>query len=236
MLTLNQINEASFSRAGFNGYKPGDVDDFIDEVVATVQQMTAALEAAKQEKEEAEKRAEKAAAQIAELEERNDDIQGKLAVLAEKIESYRSDEDGIKEVVLSAHKMAKSAVQQAKDEAKTILTEAESRSAEILEEAQSEYDAILSGARDESARKAKLYAEQVVAKKNELEQLKKQVSTFRSSLLELYRKHLEMINHIPNFRFKEESPASKQKEAAPSESRELLSADAEMEEESGQEI
>ena len=33
MLTVKEINEVSFGKAGFSGYKPEDVDNFIDEVV-----------------------------------------------------------------------------------------------------------------------------------------------------------------------------------------------------------
>ena len=38
--------------------------------------------------------------------------------------------------------------------------------------------------------------------------MKRQVSAFRVSLLEMYKKHLESINHIPSFRFKDSAPAS----------------------------
>ena len=52
----------------------------------------------------------------------------------------------------------------------------------------------------------------------ELEEMKRQVSAFRVSLLEMYKKHLESINHIPSFRVKEpvqkaEAPAYEEKSA-----------------------
>lgn len=48
---------------------------------------------------------------------------------------------------------------------------------------------------------------QVDRKRSELEEMKRQVSAFRVSLLEMYKKHLESINHIPSFRIKETPPA-----------------------------
>ena len=41
MLTVKEINEISFGKAGFSGYKPEDVDNFIDEVVESFQQLQA---------------------------------------------------------------------------------------------------------------------------------------------------------------------------------------------------
>ena len=41
MLTVKEINEVSFGKAGFSGYKPEDVDNFIDEVVESFTQLQA---------------------------------------------------------------------------------------------------------------------------------------------------------------------------------------------------
>ena len=41
MLTVKEINEVSFGKAGFSGYKPEDVDNFIDEVVDSFQELIA---------------------------------------------------------------------------------------------------------------------------------------------------------------------------------------------------
>lgn len=223
MLTLKDINEASFFKAGRSGYKRSDVDEFIDEVVITVKHLIKekdeALEQLEKEREASEKTLEELEEKNDELEDKNGDLQKKLAVLAERIETYRGEEDGIKDIVLSAHKMAKSAVREAEMRAEEITKEASKNAEEMTKEANNhaervltdakiEANELLSGARDESARKAKLYAEQVVSKKNELEQLKKQISAFRASLMEMYKKHLEMISHIPNFRLRDEDEVS----------------------------
>ena len=41
MLTVKEINEVSFGKAGFSGYKPEDVDNFIDRVAAAFQELLA---------------------------------------------------------------------------------------------------------------------------------------------------------------------------------------------------
>ncbi len=196
MLSVKEINEVSFGKAGFSGYKPEDVDNFIDEVAASFQQLEA-------ERDDALKRAQELAAQNAELTAKNGEIQEKLAILAQKIESYREEEDGIKEALLSAQKMAKGSVQEAKDKADLILQDAKDNARQILD-----------NAKIDASRAAKEYMDQVEEKKEELEEMKRQVTAFRSSLLEMYKKHLECIDHIPSFRPKEK-PEAPQEEQVP---------------------
>lgn len=204
MLTLKDINEVSFGKAGFSGYKPEDVDNFIDEVVDTYKQLIAGQDHFE--------------SQIADLSGKNAELQEKLAILAKKVESYREDEDRIKEAILTAQRMSKQTVSEANEqaaamleaaskEAETVASEAKSKSAQILSDAKDEADIILSGARTEAAMLAKQYAEKAEEKKYELDEVKKQVAAFRASLLEMYKKHLEQINHIPVFRVKQNNTA-----------------------------
>lgn len=193
MLTVKEINEVSFGKAGFSGYKPEDVDNFIDEVAASFQQLET-------ERNNALKHAQELTVQNSELSAKNAEIQEKLAILAKKVESYREDEDGIKDVLLSAQKLAKDSVREAKDKAEVILQDARDSARQITE-----------NAKTEAVRAAKEYTIQTEEKKEELEEMKRQVSAFRNSLLEMYKKHLEDINHIPNFRQKDredDAPAS----------------------------
>ena len=187
MLTVKEINEVSFGKAGFSGYKPEDVDNFIDEVAASFQQLEA-------ERNNALKHAQELTVQNSELSAKNAEIQEKLAILAKKVESYREDEDGIKDVLLSAQRLAKDSVQEAKDKAAVILQDAQDTARKITEDAKSEAE-----------KATRQYMLQTEVKKEELEEMKRQVSAFRASLLEMYKKHLECINHIPNFRQKEKA-------------------------------
>ncbi len=151
MLTVKEINEVSFGKAGFSGYKPEDVDNFIDDVVASFQQLEA-------ERDDALKRAQELAAQNAELSAKNSENQEKLAILAQRVESYRADEDGIKEVLLSAQKLAKDSVQEAKDKAEIILQDAQESAKQLLD-----------NAKEEAAKSAREYMAQAEEKKEELE-------------------------------------------------------------------
>jgi len=178
MLTLKDINEISFGKAGFSGYKPEDVDNFIDEVGAAYKQLVSERDAAKKK--------------ASEFHARATEMQEKLSVLAKKIESYRKDEDGIKDAILGAQKMAKETVNAANNKAAVIVADAEEKANKIIADA-----------RREASVTAQEYVAQTQDKKNELEEMKKQVSAFRISLMEMYKKHLEMIDHIPNFRIKE---------------------------------
>ena len=197
MLTVKEINEVSFGKAGFSGYKPEDVDNFIDEVVDSFQELIA-------ERDEAAKKSAELTAKLSELQGKNSDLQKKLSILAEKVESYRNEEDGIKEALLSAQKLAKDSVREAKDKAQIILEDAESSAKKLMD-----------NAKLDAAKAAKDYMAQAENKKNELEEIKRQVSAFRVSLLEMYKKHLECINHIPAFRQKEQPAPAVEEENPP---------------------
>lgn len=192
MLTVKEINEVSFGKAGFSGYKPEDVDNFIDEVVESFTQLQAERDSALQQSAQLTQQMDELKGQIGDLKAKNLELQKKLGILAQKIEAYREEEDGIKEAILSAQKMAKESIQEAKGKAAVMLADAEDSAKKIME-----------NARDDAAKAAREYANQVDQKKGELEEMKRQVSAFRVSLLEMYKKHLESINHIPSFRLKE---------------------------------
>lgn len=190
MLTLKEIKGVSFGKAGFSGYKPEDVDSFIDDVAESFQKM----------QEENEQTAQK----VAQLTAVRSELQEKLSVLAEKIESYRRDEEGIKDALITAQVAARAAVRDADQKAETTRNSAEQHAKNMLEEAENERNRILEETREEAEKTARHYTEQIDAKKDELEEIKKQVNAFRMSLLEMYKKHLECIDNIPNFRQKEE--------------------------------
>ena len=204
MLTVKEINEVSFGKAGFSGYKPEDVDNFIDEVVESFTQLLAERDDALQQEAQLDQQVKELTNQVAQLKAKNAELQKKLGILAQKIESYREEEDGIKEAILSAQKIGKDAIQEAKDKAAVMLADAEENA-----------KALLANARDDAAKAAREYAIQVEQKRNELEEMKRQVSAFRVSLLEMYKKHLESINHIPSFRFKDTQPAVSRPEPQP---------------------
>ena len=94
MLSIKDINEVSFRKSNFSGYNSDDVDQFIDEVLETVTALT---------KENAEIKTRKTddSAAVQQLQAKNAELQEKLSILAAKIESYRAEEDGIKDAILA---------------------------------------------------------------------------------------------------------------------------------------
>ncbi len=108
MLTIEEIKNIAFRRAGMNGYRADDVDEFIDDVVETIEGM----------------KAEKA------------DLLRKMDILATKIEQYRADEETVRNALLQSQKMADQSQKEAKDKAAYIIKAAEKKSRAILTEAE----------------------------------------------------------------------------------------------------
>lgn len=108
MLTLDEIREISFRRAGKNGYNAADVDEFIDDVTDTVEQLIA---------------------------EKNDCLR-KMDILAGKIEQYREDEETVRNALLTSQKLSDATMKEAQDKADYIVRSAERKSRAILTEAE----------------------------------------------------------------------------------------------------
>lgn len=174
MLTLKQINEISFRKSNFSGYKPEDVDAFIDEVSESFATLLKENQAYK--------------AKAVELATKNTEMREKLVVLAEKIESYRNQEDGIKDALLSAQKLGNASVKDANKKAETIIATANRNADEILEEARKKSTVLVDSCQSK-----------IEAKEKEFNILKENVTLFRSSLYDMYRNHVTAIEAIPDF-------------------------------------
>ena len=108
MLTIDEIREVSFRRAGKNGYNAADVDEFIDDVTDTVEQLLA---------------------------EKNDYLR-KMDILAGKIEQYREDEETVRNALLTSQKLSDTKIREAQDKADYLIKSAERKSRAILTEAE----------------------------------------------------------------------------------------------------
>ena len=176
MLTLNDIINVSFRKSNFSGYKPEDVDAFLDLVKESYEQLI------KKNMEQKEA--------IIRLQKENDEMVKKIEVLAQSVESYREEEDGIKNALLSAQKLGDASVREARHKAEIILKDASLQA-----------EGLISAAKGEVEQYAK-----------ELEDMKRAVSEFRASLLNLYRKHLTLIDARPG-QNEEETKAETEAEA-----------------------
>ena len=107
MLTVDQIKNISFKKASIGGYRPDEVDEFIDEVTATVE----------------------------ELKKQNLDIIAKSEVLVNKIEEYRGKEDSISSAEENALKEAERIKEEAVKQAAEIIEKAKAEADEIIADA-----------------------------------------------------------------------------------------------------
>lgn len=196
MLTLKQISEISFRKSNFSGYKPEDVDDFIDEVTES---FTALL-----------KENQTAKAKIAELTEKNTEYKEKMVLLAQKVEQYKKDEEGIKDALLTAQKLGNQSVKEAKKKGDAILADANKKA-----------DVILNDATNKQKQMVVNYESQIETKKKELDSLKALVTEFRTNLFSLYRDHLKQIENLPDYteefknkKTEEPKPVAKQEPVA----------------------
>lgn len=174
MLTLKQISEISFRKSNFSGYKPEDVDDFIDEVTES---FTALL-----------KENQTAKAKIAELTEKNTEYKEKMVLLAQKVEQYKKDEEGIKDALLSAQKLGNQSVKEAKKKGDAILADANKKA-----------DNIMNDINNKQKKMVDEYEKQIEEKKKELDSLKALVTDFRTNLFGMYRDHLKQIENLPDY-------------------------------------
>lgn len=100
MLTIDEIKNISFRKANRGGgYHPDDVDSFIDDVVATFEQM-------KREK---------------------SDLIRKMDILANRIEKYRADEEIVRNALISSQRISDETIKDANEKAEGILKDAEAR-------------------------------------------------------------------------------------------------------------
>lgn len=97
MLSMDEIKSISFRRANFGGYKPEDVDAFIDQVLITMEQ----------------------------LRKEKSDLIKKMDILATRVEEYRADEDAVRNAMLSAQKVADSTIKEARQKAARMIEESE---------------------------------------------------------------------------------------------------------------
>lgn len=110
MLSLKDIEEASFRKAGMKGYHTGDVDEFLDEVKESYEKLLNDNNVLK--------------AKLSEALEKNRVMTSDLTAMRTKMDVYRTDGDEIKHALISAHKTADATIREAKNRANEIIAAA----------------------------------------------------------------------------------------------------------------
>ena len=109
MLTIDEVKNISFRKANLGGYRPEDVEAFIDDVVATLEQN-------KKDKIELVK---------------------KLDILAKRIEEYRRDEENVRGALINAQKVMDATKKEANEQAEKIINDAKIKEQDIIVKANS---------------------------------------------------------------------------------------------------
>lgn len=148
-LTSNDVNTVSFS-VDRKGYNVDEVDVFLEQVAATIDELTAQAAALRDQLAQAEANAAAAPASVdgravtvAELEDRD----SRIAELEAQVAEHRADDSAIAqaliiaqrsadEIIANANKAAEGTKQDAEDEAQRILDKANAEKARVLEDIQ----------------------------------------------------------------------------------------------------
>ena len=112
-----------------------------------------------------------------ELAAQNDDLQKKLVVLAQRIDQYRAEEDTLRTTMINAQRLGENVIREAKQKAAEII-----RTANIKAED-----------REQRSR------DDVELAKQEIVTLKSEADSFKRSLIEMYRKHINLVNKLPDY-------------------------------------
>ena len=192
MLTSADVRNKEFAKSTMGGYKPADVDYFLEEVAT-------ALDLNQKE---------------------NADLVKKLEVLAAKVEEYHKDEDSIHTALLNAQRLADQVLRDANKTVDEHIAASDKQSADIIAAANYKADVTLSDAEAKAAyitktsreraesllADANKKAEAMIAAANDsvlrqhelFQRIKGEVSTFRAGLLAQYKMHVEMVNSLPD--------------------------------------
>lgn len=115
MLTIEEIKNVSFRRTKKSGYSPEDVDNFIDNVIATIENYNAD----------------------------KTEVMKKIDFLAKKLEKYRADEDIVRNALIRSEKISKDTISEATVKADNIINEANAKAERIIKAAQTKADELI---------------------------------------------------------------------------------------------
>ena len=166
MISSEDVRRVTFEKS-MRGYRCDDVDDYLKQVAESMEELSA----------------------------KNDDLQKKLVVLAQRIDQYRAEEDTLRTTMINAQRLGENVIREAKQKAAEIIRAANMKAED----------------REQRAR------DDVELAKQEIVTLKSEADSFKRSLMEMYRKHINLISKLPEYRKPEEeepAPAEPDKPAA----------------------
>ena len=108
---------------------------------------------------------------------KNDEMQKNLVVLAQRIDQYRAEEDTLRTTMINAQRLGENVIREAKQKAAEIIRAANMKA-------------------DDRERRAR---DDVELAKQEIVTLKSEADSFKRSLMEMYRKHINLISKMPEY-------------------------------------
>ncbi len=153
MLTVQEIQAVNFEKAVFGGYDMKAVDEFLEHITED----------------------------FAALQKENAALKSKMKVLVDKIEEYRSVEDGMRRALVSAQGIAQETLDKAKTEAEQLVQKARSETEMRVESYRMQIAAASKKLEDAKAKNAEFVAQLSAVYE---EQLKSLVALSASDLLE----------------------------------------------------
>ena len=187
MFTAEEIKNVSFSKS-MSGYKPEEVDLFLDKVESD----------------------------YLSFERISNEYKAEISRLQNEIDSAEHSKNSIQSVLLSAQKLAEQIVAEAKEKSEEMVRNAEANVAIITAQEKetvtafeikaAERKANLEAECDAMIKKAKLEADSITAAANDsvqrqqvlFDKLKLEVAAFKSAVTSKYKEHLSVLQEIPD--------------------------------------
>ncbi len=120
------------------------------------------------------------------LEQQLAEQQPKMIALAEKVAEYRGYEDGLKNTLIEAQKLAAHTVSEARTKAEALVADAKQESEQVLGDAR----------RQAQAQTADISA-QIEAKKAELKELERKIASCKAESVAILEKQMALLQQLP---------------------------------------
>lgn len=179
MLTLEEIENISFRKAGLGGYKTDDVDTFVDGVIIRVKELEIANK---------------------ELEDRIEQLNGKILKYEENAESVQdaiiTAEATAKKIVKNAEEKADTIVREAQEKADRTVEEADAKAEKTLLESSTKAETVLNNVLSKSSKSVDENNRIIEAQKIQIKKIQDEAVKFKENLLAAYQSHIDLINRL----------------------------------------
>lgn len=179
MITLEEMENISFRKSGFSGYRSDDVDDFTEKVIQKVKSLERANK-------ELEARVEQLNAEISKHKEKEESVQSAL-ITAEMT---------AKQIVMEATRKSDELLSESNEKAEAVVRQAQERADQIDQEANAKIEELINKTLRESSAQIEENNLIIEAQKENLIRLMSEANKFRNYLIQSYKDHLKNINEM----------------------------------------